>query len=402
MFILSTLFKRFIRKGLLHIIDASGCLHTFVGEKGPEVTIRFHTKQIERAILLNPELGIGEGYMKGILTIEKGTLFDFLSICTSSFQDLNRFHFPSEYFSYLFRKLHQYNTFSRASKNVKHHYDLNGKLYELFLDPDQQYSCAYFINSTDSLEEAQINKKNHIAAKLRLQPGQKILDIGSGWGGLALHLASLEDVEVTGLTLSEEQLKVATERAKMLGLSHRVHFYLRDYRQETGTYDRIVSVGMFEHVGVRYYKKFFKKIRFLLKKDGVALLHSIGRSFGPGVTGAWTRKYIFPGGYSPALSEVIPSLEQLKFYINDIEILQLHYAQTLWHWRQNFMKHWEQARSLYDEQFCRMWEFYLTGAEIAFRNLGLMVFQIQFSPSLEGISPTRDYIIDKERQFSSK
>lgn len=400
MLLLSSFAKHHIKRGTLHIIDKKGHRHTFSGENGPEVTIQLYTKKIEKDIFLTPHLSIGEGYMDGSYTIEQGTIYDFLNICTLSLKDKDYSSFFLESLAYPFRKLQQLNTSKRSRKNVKYHYDLNRQLYELFLDPDRQYSCAYFKNQSDSLDIAQLNKKNHIAAKLLLKPGQKVLDIGSGWGGLALHIAALEDVEVTGLTLSQEQLEIATERANQMGLSHRVHFYLRDYRHEQDTYDRVVSVGMFEHVGIRYYKTFFQKIKSLLTSNGLALLHSIGRSFGPGVTNPWIRKYIFPGGYCPALSEVIPSLEQLKLYVNDVEILHPHYAQTLYHWRQNFIKHWDQAKNIYDERFCRMWEFYLAASEIAFRNLGFMVFQIQFSKSLESIPLTRDYIRDAEQQFS--
>lgn len=403
MFILSHLLNHFVSNGTLHVIDFRGKKHTISNGTNSEITIKLHTKQIENLLLLNPELALGEGYMDGSLTIEQGTLYDFLNLCTSDFHKK-----PSPRLSllvngllYCFRRFHQYNPVTRAQKNVHHHYDLKGELYDLFLDEDRQYSCAYFMDEEDSLDLAQLNKKRHIAAKLHLKSSQKILDIGCGWGGLSLYLAKLMDVEVTGLTLSEEQYKVATQRAKDAGLSHRVKFYLQDYRKEKGpdTYDRIVSVGMFEHVGVNHYQEFFKKVHHLLKADGVALLHSIGRSFGPGATSKWVRKYIFPGGYCPALSEVLPAIEKPKFYIGDIEILHRHYAETLKHWRTRFKKKQNQAKDIYDERFCRMWEYYLTASEIAFRNLGFMVFQIQFTKSLNAIPLTRDYIGEQERKF---
>jgi cyclopropane-fatty-acyl-phospholipid synthase len=280
---------------------------------------------------------------------------------------------------------------------VAHHYDLSGTLYDLFLDADRQYSCAYFTAPDQSIEQAQANKKRHIAAKLLLREGQKVLDIGSGCGGLALYLAKECGVSVTGLTLSTEQLKVARNRAEEAGLADRVHFELLDYREARGSYDRIVSVGMFEHVGVYHYPAFFQKVKELLSEDGVALLHSIGRQDGPGSTNPWIRKYIFPGGYSPAMSEVIPAIERTGLWITDIEILRLHYAETLRAWRTRFNANRERIRALYDERFCRMWEFYLAGSEIAFRHQGHLVFQMQMAKNIDTVPLTRDYITDWER-----
>jgi len=285
----------------------------------------------------------------------------------------------------------------RARRNVAHHYDLSDQLYELFLDRDRQYSCAYFRSPEDELETAQQNKKRHIAAKLLLQPGHKVLDIGSGWGGLALYLAAECGCEVTGLTLSEEQHKVSQGRAAAAGLADRVRFHLRDYREEEGQYDRIVSVGMFEHVGVVQYPTFFRKVNQLLTPDGVALLHSIGRMEGPGTTNPWLRKYIFPGGYSPALSEVVPAVERERLWITDIEILRLHYAETLCNWRGRFEENRERIRALYDERFCRMWELYLVGAELAFRRDRHLNFQMQLAKQVGTVPLTRDYITDWER-----
>jgi cyclopropane-fatty-acyl-phospholipid synthase len=296
-----------------------------------------------------------------------------------------------------FRRWQQYNPIPRAHRNVAHHYDLSGTLYDLFLDADRQYSCAYFPTPGIPIEAAQANKKRHIASKLLLKPGQKVLDIGSGWGGLALYLARECDVEVTGLTLSSEQLKVAQHRAAAAGLAERVRFELCDYRVHQGSYDRIVSVGMFEHVGVPHYRDFFATVKRLLTPDGVALLHSIGRMDGPYVTNPWMRKYIFPGGYSPALSEVVPVVEQAKVWITDIEILRLHYAETLKAWRQRFNANRERIRALYDERFCRMWEFYLAASEVAFRQQGHIVFQMQLSKSIDAVPLTRDYMFDWER-----
>jgi cyclopropane-fatty-acyl-phospholipid synthase len=300
----------------------------------------------------------------------------------------------------LLRRLHQYNPLPRARQNAAHHYDLSDQLYELFLDKDRQYSCAYFHDSTDDLEMAQLNKMRHLAAKLLVRPGHTVLDIGSGWGGLALYLAGECGADVTGLTLSVEQHKVAERRAAAAGLSDRVRFRLRDYREELGHYDRIVSVGMFEHVGVNHYDAFFAKLKSLLTPDGIALLHSIGRKDGPGSTNPWTRKYIFPGGYVPALSEVVPIAERFRLWITDIEILRLHYAETLRAWRGRFERNRDSVRAIYDERFCRMWEMYLVGSEIAFRRQDLMVFQMQLAKAVDAAPLTRDYMLNWEREHS--
>ena len=297
----------------------------------------------------------------------------------------------------LFRGLSQYNPAGAAQCHAAHHYDLSDTLYDLFLDQDRQYSCAYFLSPDDSLEEAQAQKKRHIAAKLLLKPGCRVLDIGSGWGGLALYLASLTGAEVTGITLSEEQVKAARRRAAEAGLSDRVRFHLRDYRDEHGSYDRIVSVGMFEHVGVNHFKTFFRQVKDLLNDDGVALLHSIGRAEGPGITNPWIRKHIFPGGYSPALSEVVPVIEKTGLFVTDIEVLRLHYAETLKEWRRRFNANRTRIAEIHDERFCRMWEFYLAGAEAAFRHNGQIVFQIQLAKRQDAVPLTRDYITDGER-----
>ena len=297
------------------------------------------------------------------------------------------------------RAFEQYNPIGKAQRNVAHHYDLKDELYDLFLDPDRQYSCAYFRSPDDSLEQAQTNKKRHIAAKLLLRPGMKVLDIGSGWGGMGLFLGREFDADVTGVTLSKEQHTVSSRRALEGGLADRVRFKLPDYRQETETYDRIVSIGMFEHVGAAHYVEFFAKVKELLKDDGVMLLHSIGRMEPPGGTNTWLKKYIFPGGYTPALSEVLSAIEKVGLYVTDIEILRLHYAETLRHWRLRFMANRDKVKQLagYDERFCRMWEFYLGGCEIAFRYMNQFVFQIQVARHQEAAPLVRDYMIDAER-----
>jgi cyclopropane-fatty-acyl-phospholipid synthase len=396
--LLARLLPRVIRIGRLEVIDATGRRHVVAGAPGPMAAVRLHDRALHRKLLLNPRLYVGEAYMDGGLTIEQGSLYDLLDLLARN-DDLMTGSTAWRIVNLgaqIARRWHQYNPVSRSRANVAHHYDLSDQLYELFLDRDRQYSCAYFRNADDDLDTAQRNKKEHLAAKLLLRPGLKVLDIGCGWGGLALYLAAECGADVTGLTLSTEQLKVARDRAAAAGLSDRVRFHLRDYREEDGLYDRIVSVGMFEHVGVNQYKTFFAKINALLKPDGVALLHSIGRSDGPGATNPWLRKYIFPGGYSPALSEVVPVVERERLWITDIEILRLHYAETLRAWRRRFQQNRDRIRALYDERFCRMWEMYLVGSEIAFRQAGHLNFQMQLAKRVDTVPLTRDYVYEWE------
>jgi cyclopropane-fatty-acyl-phospholipid synthase len=402
--LLAHLLGHLITIGTLRVIDADGRMHVFSGAPGPEVTIRLRDPALNRKLFFNPRLYAGEAYMDGTLTVEGGTIYDFLDLVSWNMERAPRHPFRPFYagFGKFLRGLQQYNPIHRSRANVAHHYDLSGRLYELFLDRDRQYSCAYFTDPGDDLETAQLNKKRHLAAKLLLKPGQHVLDIGSGWGGLALYLARECGVEVTGLTLSTEQHKLATERAAAAGLSDRVRFHLKDYREETGTYDRIVSVGMFEHVGIVQFRTFFDKIKGLLADDGVAMLHAIGRGDGPGITNPWIRKYIFPGGYSPALSEVLPTVEKSGLWVTDIEILRLHYAETLRAWQRRFQANREEIRKLYDERFCRMWEFYLAGAEVTFRRHEYMVWQMQLSRTIEAVPLTRDYIVDWERAHGAE
>jgi cyclopropane-fatty-acyl-phospholipid synthase len=401
--LLASVLTRFIRIGRLSVIDAAGRRHVFEGSPGPSATVRLHDSALHWKVLWRPRLFVPEAYMDGTLTIEEGSLYDFIDILTSNdAAQINALPLRlGQAAGRLVRRLHQYNPVPRARRNVAHHYDLSDQLYELFLDRDRQYSCAYFRMPQDDLDTAQENKKRHIAAKLLLSPGHKVLDIGSGWGGLALYLGAECGADVTGLTLSEEQHKVATRRAAAAGLSDRVRFHLRDYREEMGSYDRIVSVGMFEHVGVNQYPTFFRGLNRLLAPDGVALLHSIGRMDGPGTTNPWMRKYIFPGGYSPALSEVVPEVESARLWITDIEILRLHYAETLRLWRRRFEQNRDRIRALYDERFCRMWEMYLVGAETAFRHDFSVVFQMQLAKSMDTVPMTRDYMFDWERAHSA-
>ena len=398
------LLKRLIRVGCLRLIDSSGKLHVFRGEPGPEATIRLHSRSLDWTLAINPYLGCGEAYMEGSLTVENGSIYDFVAVAGANFWTFQDHHIFGlvERTRRLIRQIHQFNPVSRARTNVAHHYDLSSELYDLFLDSDRQYSCAYFADPKDDLETAQENKRNHIAAKLLLEDGQKVLDIGSGWGGLALALARKAKVKVTGVTLSTEQLEMSTARAKREQLDSQVKFALRDYRNQTGPFDRIVSVGMFEHVGVGFYGAFFKKIRSLLTDDGVALLHTIGRIDGPGATSPWIRKYIFPGGYIPALSEIVRVIEKERMVVTDVEVLRLHYAETLRHWRDRFQANRRKAAAIYDERFCRMWEFYLAASEAAFRYMGLVVYQVQMTRRQDAVPLTRDYIYGSEKSSDSR
>lgn len=399
--LLERLLKQVVKTGSLTLIDAKGTEHCF-GEGNIDTTIivRLHEPGLARRIFFTPHIAVGEAYMDGALTIENGDIYDFLDLIGRNLGIETRLPFDGlrRQLGRIARRLQQYNPLDRAGRNVRHHYDLSGALYDLFLDRDRQYSCAYFARPDMSLDEAQEEKKKHLAAKLLLKDGQRILDIGSGWGGMGLYLAETANVDVTGVTLSTEQHAVSQDRAKTAGLADRVRFDLRDYRQVTGRFDRIVSVGMFEHVGVPHYEEFFTKVADLLADDGVAMLHSIGRMEGPGTTSPWIRRYIFPGGYSPALSEVIPVIERCGLWITDIEILRLHYAETLREWRRRFAANWHRVAELYDERFCRMWEFYLAGSEVTFRHRGHMVFQIQMAKQVDSVPLTRDYVYEWERR----
>jgi cyclopropane-fatty-acyl-phospholipid synthase len=388
-----------IRQGRVTLIDHQGGRQTF-GQGEPQVAIRVADAATDRALAFNPWLAAGEAYMDGKLTFEQGSLYDFIDIGMANASPIQSVFWQKviSAFHLVARLWHQHNPIGLARTHVAHHYDLSRRLFELFLDESMQYSCAYFTHPDMPLAEAQQAKMRHIASKLLLQPGQRVLDIGCGWGGLALYIAKHAGVEVVGVTLSKEQHDVAEQRAKKEGLSHLVQFKLQDYRLETAEYDRIVSVGMFEHVGVKHYPEFFGAVERLLKPSGLALLHAIGRRDGPGFTNPWLRKYIFPGGYSPALSEVVPVVEKTSLWISDIEILRLHYAETLRCWRENFERHRAEIAKLFDERFCRMWEFYLIGSELSFRYDFNMVWQMQVARDIEAVPVTRDYMFDWERQ----
>ena len=404
--LLAQVLARLLGEGQLTIIDAVGRPHRIEGARpGPSVTLRVHSWWTGVRVALRPRLALGEAYMDGTLTVEEGgDIYDLLDLLGRNIAALETT--PMVRLSYTLQRwlrvLEQYNPVGKAQRNVAHHYDLNGQLYDFFLDRDRQYSCAYFKTGEEPLEQAQLDKKRHIAAKLLLRPGQRVLDIGSGWGGMGLFLSRQFGVDVTGVTLSKEQHAVSSRRALEDGVADTVRFKLLDYRQEAGTYDRIVSVGMFEHVGVAHYIEFFTRVKELLADDGVMLLHSIGRMEPPGATNTWLRKYIFPGGYTPAMSEVLTAIEKVGLWVTDIEVLRLHYAETLRQWRQRFLANREQIKQMagYDDRFCRMWDFYFAGCEVAFRYMNQMVFQIQIARRQDAVPLTRDYLIDAENAIS--
>ena len=393
-----------MQHGSLEVETVTGARFTVGDWTGNLPAIRFADKGAARQLVLNPALAFGELFMEGRLVITRGSIYDVLSLVASNLK-LKEPHCLARARTRLraaLLPLQQCNSARCAKRNVAHHYDLDGRFYDLFLDPDRQYSCAYFERPGQSLTDAQLAKKRHIAAKLLVEPGQRILDIGCGWGGLALYLADVCGADVTGVTLSEEQLGIAVGRARERDLASRANFQLQDYRAVSGTFDRIVSVGMFEHVGANYYGAFFAKGAELLADDGVMLLHSIGRMDGPGAYNPWIEKYIFPGGHIPALSEVLPAIERAGLCVTDIEILRLHYAETLRAWRDRFLARREEAKTLYDERFCRMWEFYLAASECAFRHCGLMVFQIQLAKRQDAVPLTRDYIAAREAALEAR
>jgi cyclopropane-fatty-acyl-phospholipid synthase len=399
--VLEVILGSFIRHGTLRLTTANGKVLQFGDGTGEPVAVRFTTRAAQWAMLLDPELKVGEGYMDGTLLMERGSIADFLALAMS--QDKSgkplRWARVQWLVRYLRRRLVQFNPPNRSRRNVAHHYDLDKQLYALFLDADRQYSCAYFENPEQSLDDAQLAKKRHIAAKLVIGRGARVLDIGSGWGGMGLYLAEIANARVTGITLSEEQYALSRARADEKGLAGRLEFRLQDYRDVRERFDRIVSVGMFEHVGVGFYDLFFRKCAALLENDGVMLLHSIGRSEGPGVTNPWINKYIFPGGYIPALSEVLPAVERAGLLVTDVEILRLHYAETLKHWRERFLAHRGDLLKSYDERFVRMWEFYLAASEMTFREQNMMVMQLQLTKR-QGVVPiTRDYITREEARL---
>ncbi|MFQ6549236.1 class I SAM-dependent methyltransferase [Aestuariibius sp. 2305UL40-4] len=384
---------RFIRNGALEITHADGRT-TRHGDDSVPIRITLNDPDLPRKILMEPEIALGEAYMDGRLTIAQDDLHGFLTLAmrnraTHSAGDL--FRWRQRLASPVQPVIDRFSA-NRSKANVAHHYDLSSELYELFLDEDRQYSCAYFASPDMTLEEAQEAKKHHIAQKLCLSEGQSVLDIGCGWGGMALTLAQDYGARVTGVTLSEEQHRVAKRRAEEAGLADRIDIRLEDYRQVKGTFDRVVSVGMFEHVGRPQYLTYFRHVENSLAPDGIALIHTIGTLTAPRATSSWIRKYIFPGGYLPAMSQVVRSVEVAGLSLTDVEVLRDHYARTLAHWQERFVTRIEEARALYDERFCRMWRYYLTAAELGFRVDRLAVFQFQMARDKDAVPVTRGYL----------
>ncbi|MEZ5773707.1 MAG: cyclopropane-fatty-acyl-phospholipid synthase family protein [Hyphomicrobiaceae bacterium] len=397
--------QRLFVEGDVVIADPQGRSHRFGNGQGTRIAAAITDTAVERHLVVDPTLALAEAYMAGTFRItEGGRIYDFIDL---ALRNAERLAMPGwtrgfEVLRYATRRVRQFNPAGRARRNVVHHYDIDRQIYDLFLDGDRQYSCAYFGPGSDDLEAAQLAKKRHIAAKLMLRPGQRVLDIGAGWGGLGLYLAKMAEVDVTGITLSDEQIAIARDRAQRQGLSRSVRFQLEDYRRIAGPFERIVSVGMFEHVGINHFQTYFDRIRDLLTEDGVALVHAIGRFDGPSATNPFIARYIFPGGYIPALSEVLPAVERSGLLVTDVEVLRLHYAETLRHWRERFIANWDKAVAIRGDTFCRMWEFYLAGSESSFRHQGLMVFQIQLSKRLGTLPLTRDYMIEEERRLKLK
>ena len=400
-YLFSNFLIKAVRLGSLVVHFPNGKTLRFGDGTGKPVEVTMHDPSLTRKILMNADIAVGEAYMNGDMTIRDDDLFGFMELAVRNMGRNGAWHHgPSRRKKFMkslrrmTRFVSQHNPIGRAQKNVAHHYDLSVELYELFLDADKQYSCGYYKSSDDTLEMAQQQKKEHIARKLCLGPGMRVLDIGCGWGGMGLTLARNYDVEVVGVTLSREQHKVAQARARAEGLERQVDFRLLDYRHVTEEFDRIVSVGMFEHVGVPHYAEYFNHIHDLLVPDGVALVHTIGRSAPPNVTSPWIAKYIFPGGYVPALSDVANVIEEANLITADIEVLRLHYADTLRDWRARFEANIDKATALYDEKFCRMWRYYLVASEVTFRLDRQVVFQFQLTKTQQAVPVTRNYLYE--------
>ena len=393
-YILSQVLKQIIQKGCLEITFSNGTVEQFGKPSDELISAKFLTRDLPRKLILNTDLALGEAYSDGTLIIDNDNLFGFLKVLAT-----NAANIPDHWLLRLvalrqsaFKKIIQRNKLLGSKENVAHHYDLSPKLYDLFLDKDKNYSCAYFNKISDTLDQAQENKKHHIAKKLMLKSGMKVLDIGCGWGGMSLTLAREYDVNVVGITLSEEQKAICEQRAKDEGMSEKVTFLLADYRKDFGKFDRIVSIGMFEHVGAPNFTNYFKEVKNKLIDDGIALIHTIGRITPPGGTSPWINKYIFPGGYIPAMSETLASIEKNRLYVTDVEILRLHYAMTLEKWSSNFNASKQKVKEIYDDRFFRMWGYYLTASEISFRYYQNVVFQFQISKQLEEVPITRNYL----------
>ena len=390
--LLDRMLRSLMREGTAIIHMPDGSVNRYGDGTGRPVTIRLLDPALPRKILSSFDLAIGEAYMDGRLTIDDDDLYGFLTLGIRNAAIAHRQYSLLDRFRRLLRRVETFNPIGRGRANVAHHYDLSEELYPLFLDADRQYSCAYFRSADDTLEQAQIQKKAHIARKLLLRPGMRVLDIGCGWGGMALTLARDYGARVVGVTLSQEQHKVATERARAAGLDGQVEFRLTDYRNVAEKFDRVVSVGMFEHVGLPHYREYFRHVNNFLTDDGVALIHTIGRTDPPGTTSRWVTKYIFPGGSIPAMSETMAAIEKENLYTTDVEVWRLHYAETLQHWHERFMVNIDRVREIYDERFCRMWRFYLVGSVLTFRYNHQCVFQFQVARRQEAVPITRDYL----------
>ncbi len=401
--LLSKLLDRLVQTGQLRVIDHEGEMHRF-GKPEPDlkpVAIRLVDRKTALAIVRDPALGAAEAWMDRRLVLEEGEILDLVKLIRRNrrWEQRGKKKGLRRSGSRFLARLDRMNWRRRSRRNVAHHYDLGNSFYELFLDDDLQYSCAYFTNPGMSLEEAQQAKKAHIAAKLALMPSQRVLDIGCGWGGMALYLHRVADVDVLGITLSQKQLQTARRRAEIAGVADRVRFELLDYRDVEGRFDRIVSVGMFEHVGPPSYRTFFRKCRELLTEDGVILLHTIGRMGGPGATDRFTSKYIFPGGYIPALSEIVGSSEQERLIMSDVETLRLHYYHTIAHWYERAKASEAEIKSLFDDRFYRLWLFYLAGAMTSFSDGGFVNYQLQYLRNREALPITRAYIAQAEDEL---
>ncbi|MEF9948606.1 MAG: cyclopropane-fatty-acyl-phospholipid synthase family protein [Comamonas sp.] len=401
-------FEPLVKTGRLEVTLPSGKTLLFGDDGQPQAGIRFTDKRAIFALLRDPDLNFGEMFMQERLLVEKGSVYDVLELVLrhARYVPVSATVRMLDAWRMKLRPLLQNNLRSKSRTNVAHHYDLDDRLYQLFLDSERQYSCAYFEQGTEDLETAQLAKKRHIAAKLLIEPGQRVLDIGCGWGGLSRYLAEVAGAaHVTGITLSTEQLAGAKHKASQSTHSENLEYRLEDYRdmnrEEHGAFDRIVSVGMFEHVGTGFHDAFFRKCHELLSDDGVMLLHFIGNSDVPDFNNPWIERYIFPGGHIPSMSEFTPAIERSGLVICDIEVLRLHYAQTLRLWRERFMARRAQAAALYDERFCRMWEFYLSMSESAFRYQDIAIFQVQLSRRQDAVPLTRDYMHKREDALRS-
>ena len=391
---LYSVLKKVNFKEKILIVDSRDKIHEF-GSGPNNLKIKLTNKSIENKLFRNPGLYFGEGYMNQEILIIEGTIEQLMDLITSCYDDFvqNNFIYKIyENFSGYFKIFQQLNEAVKSKQNVAHHYDLKEDLYKLFLDQDMQYSCAYFHNENISLDQAQIDKKKHIINKLQITDNMNVLDIGCGWGGMAIEIAKQTGANVKGITLSENQFATASKRAQEEGLTEKISFEIKDYRNEVQKYDRIVSVGMFEHVGIKYFKTYLKKTYELLKDNGVFLLHTIGQRGIPTATSPWIRKYIFPGGYIPSLSDIINETQKLNINITDVEILRLHYAHTLTHWYKNIQKNKDKVVKMFDDRFYRMWEFYLLASKYSFVNMGNVVFQIQIAKNINNLPLTRNYI----------